>query len=298
MELIRKPEWLKARLPSGERYALVKKTLGMFDLHTVCEEARCPNIAECWGSGTATIMIMGDVCTRGCRFCSVKSGHPNILDVLEPQRVAIAVKEWRLRYVVITSVCRDDLHDGGAEHIASTIRAIKKESPDTIVEPLIPDFNGNLESLMMVIEADPEVISHNIETVRRLTPKIRDARASYDQSLTVLRKIKEASPKTFTKSSIMLGIGETGAEVIEAMKDLRSVGVDILTLGQYLQPTQRHIKVVEYVTPQKFNEYKEVGEAMGFLFVASGPLVRSSYRAGEFFLENVVKDGGNKLGCV
>ncbi len=298
MELIRKPEWLKARLPSGERYMLVKKTLRMLDLHTVCEEARCPNIAECWASGTATIMIMGDVCTRGCRFCSVKSGHPEILDVLEPQRVAVAIREWRLRYVVITSVCRDDLHDGGAEHIASTIRAIKRESPYTIVEPLIPDFNGSVQSLLRVIEADPEVISHNIETIRRLTPKIRDARASYDQSLTVLRKIKEASPKTFTKSSIMLGIGETEAEVIEAMKDLRSVGVDILTIGQYLQPTQKHIKVVEYVAPQKFNECKEVGKAMGFLFVASGPLVRSSYRAGEFFLENVIKGRCNELGPV
>jgi len=291
LELIRKPEWLKVRPPSGERYVSIKKTLRVLDLHTVCEEARCPNIAECWGSGTATIMIMGDVCTRGCRFCSVKSGRPEILDALEPQKVAVAVREWGLRYVVITSVCRDDLPDGGAEHIASTIRAIKKESPNTIVEPLVPDFNGNVKSLMKVIEVGPEVISHNMETVRRLTPRIRDARASYDQSLMVLYKIKELNPKTYTKSSIMLGLGETTAEIMETMKDLRSVGVDILTIGQYLQPTERHAKVVEYVTPQKFNEYKEVGEAMGFLFVASGPLVRSSYRAGELFLENVI--GGN-----
>lgn len=292
MELIRKPDWIRVRAPSGENYVKIKQTLGLQQLHTVCEEARCPNIAECWGSGTATIMVMGDTCTRGCRFCAVSSGKPAFLDSEEPMRVAEAIKKWGLRYVVITAVCRDDLDDGGAGHMAKTIKAVKILSPQTIVEPLIPDFGGNKDSIKKIVDSQPEVISHNIETVARLTPKVRDARASYEQTLQVLQKIKDMDSSIYTKSSIMLGLGETEEEVIQAIKDLRSVGVDILTLGQYLQPTLKHLPVVEYVTPQKFNTYKETAKLMGFIYVAAGPLVRSSYRAGEFFLENVIRRNG------
>lgn len=289
MELIRKPDWIRVRAPSGENYVKIKQTLGLQQLHTVCEEARCPNIAECWGSGTATIMIMGDTCTRGCRFCAVTSGKPVFLDAEEPMRVAEAIKEWGLRYVVITAVCRDDLDDGGAEHMAKTIKAVKMLCPQTIVEPLIPDFRGIEDSIKKIVNSQPEVISHNIETVARLTPKVRDARASYEQTLQVLKKIKDMDSRIYTKSSIMLGLGETEEEVIQTIKDLRSVGVDILTMGQYLQPTLKHLPVAEYVTPQKFNAYKENAKLMGFIYVAAGPLVRSSYRAGEFFLENVIR---------
>ncbi len=288
MELIRKPVWLRVRAPSGENYTKVKQSLRSQDLHTVCEEARCPNISECWGTGTATIMIMGDICSRGCRFCAVNSGKPVLLDADEPQRVAKAIEEWGLSYVVITSVCRDDLKDGGAEHIANTIKAIKALSPKIIVESLIPDFRGNEDSIKMVVESKPEVISHNIETVIRLTPKVRDARASYEQSLRVLKKIKSIDSIIYTKSSIMLGLGENEEEAIQTIKDLRSVGVNIVTLGQYLQPNPKYLPVAEYVTPEKFNWYREIAESMGFAYVASGPLVRSSYRAGEFFLEKIV----------
>jgi lipoic acid synthetase len=287
MELIRKPVWLRVRAPSGEKYTKVKQSLRSLDLHTVCEEARCPNISECWGTGTATIMIMGDICSRGCRFCAVNSGRPVLLDADEPERVAKAIKEWKLSYVVITSVCRDDLKDGGAEHIAKTIKATKDLCPKTIVEPLIPDFRGNEDSIKIVVESKPEVISHNIETVSRLTPKVRDARASYEQSLRVLKKIKDIDSLIYTKSSIMLGLGENEEEIIQTIKDLRSVGVNILTLGQYLQPNPKYLPVVEYITPEKFNWLREIGESVGFAYVASGPLVRSSYRAGEFFIEKL-----------
>lgn len=287
MELIRKPVWLRVRAPSGEKYTKVKQSLRSLDLHTVCEEARCPNISECWGTGTATIMIMGDICSRGCRFCAVNSGRPVLLDADEPERVAKAIKEWKLSYVVITSVCRDDLKDGGAEHIAKTIKATKDLCPKTIVEPLIPDFRGNEDSIKIVVESKPEVISHNIETVSRLTSKVRDARASYEQSLRVLKKIKDMDSLIYTKSSIMLGLGENEEEIIQAIKDLRSVGVNILTLGQYLQPNPKYLPVVEYITPEKFNWLREIGESMGFAYVASGPLVRSSYRAAEFFVEKI-----------
>lgn len=289
MELIRKPEWIRVRAPSGENYVKVKQTLGVQDLHTVCEEARCPNIAECWGSGTATIMIMGDICTRGCRFCAVTSGKPAILDAEEPRRVAKAIKEWGLRYVVITSVCRDDIKDGGAAHIAKTIKTVKMECPQTIVEPLIPDFRGNEDSIKKIVNSQPEVISHNIETVARLTPKVRDARASYEQTLSVLKKIKGFDSRIYTKSSIMLGLGETEEEVIQTIKDLRSAKVDILTMGQYLQPTLKHLPVEEYITPKRFYKYKEIAKLMGFIYVAAGPLVRSSYKAGEFFFENIIR---------
>ena len=287
MELIRKPAWLRVRAPSGENYTKVKQSLRSLELHTVCEEARCPNISECWGTGTATIMVMGDICTRGCRFCAVTSGKPGVLlDAGEPERVAKAIKEWGLKYVVITSVCRDDLEDGGAEHIAKTIKAIQFVCPKIIVESLIPDFRGNVDSVKKVVNSQPRVISHNIETVVRLVPKVRDPRASYEQSLWLLKKIKNINSMIYTKSSIMLGLGETEEEIIQTIRDLRSVGVNILTMGQYLQPTPKHLPVVEYITPQKFNWLREIGEQMGFVYVAAGPLVRSSYRAAEFFIEN------------
>jgi lipoic acid synthetase len=284
MELIRKPVWLRVRAPAGENYTKVKQSLRSLNLHTVCEEARCPNISECWGTGTATIMIMGDICTRGCRFCAVNSGKPFLLDAGEPERVAKAIKEWGLRYVVITSVCRDDLEDGGAEHIAKTIKAIKLLCPTTIVESLIPDFRGDESSIKEIIKSEPKVISHNIETVQRLTPKVRDARTSYEQSLLVLKKIKDINSMIYTKSSIMLGLGEAEDEVIQTIKDLKSVGVSILTIGQYLQPTPKHLPVIEFITPEKFNWFREIAEQIGFVYVASGPLIRSSYRAGEVFL--------------
>ena len=287
MELIKKPAWLRVRAPAGENYTKVKQSLRSLNLHTVCEEARCPNISECWGKGTATIMIMGEICSRGCRFCAVNSGKPILLDTGEPERVAKAIKEWGLRYVVITSVCRDDLEDGGAEHIAKTIKAIKLLSPTIIVESLIPDFRRDDSSIIKIVKSKPEVISHNIETVSRLTPKVRDARASYEQSLLVLKKIKDINSLIYTKSSIMLGLGEIEEEVIQTIKDLRSVGVSILTIGQYLQPTPKHLPLVEFIAPEKFNWFKEIAEQMGFVYVASGPLVRSSYRAGEFFLEKI-----------
>jgi lipoyl synthase len=288
MELIRKPVWLRVRAPSGENYITVKRSLGLLGLHTVCEEARCPNMSECWGTGTATIMIMGDICSRGCRFCAVNSGKPALLDTDEPERVAKAINQWGLRYVVITSVCRDDLYDGGAEHIAKTIKAIKLLCPRIIVESLIPDFRGDEDSIKKIVKSKPEVISHNIETVLRLTPKVRDVRAAYEQSLLVLRKIKDIDASIYTKSSIMLGLGETEEEVIQTIKDLRLVGVNILTIGQYLQPTLKHLPVVKYIIPEKFNWFREIAERIGFVYVTSGPLVRSSYKAGEFFLEKIV----------
>jgi lipoic acid synthetase len=287
MELIRKPVWLRVRAPAGENYTKVKQSLRSQNLHTVCEEARCPNISECWETGTATIMIMGDICSRGCRFCAVNSGKPVLLDTGEPERVAKTIKDWRLRYVVITSVCRDDLEDGGAEHIAKTIKAIKLLCPTIIVESLIPDFRGDDSSIKKIVKSEPEVISHNIETVPRLTPKVRDARASYEQSLLVLKKIKNINSLIYTKSSIMLGLGESEEEVIRTIKNLRSVGVSILTIGQYLQPTPKHLPVIEFIAPEKFNWFREIAERMGFVYVASGPLVRSSYRAAEFFLEKI-----------
>ena len=287
MELIRKPEWIKLKAPSGKTYTNVKQTLRTRELHTVCEEARCPNISECWGMGTATIMIMGSVCSRGCRFCSVNSGKPVLLDSQEPENVALAIKEWGLKYVVITSVCRDDLDDGGADHIAKTIRAIRQSCPEIMIETLIPDFRGKQDSIIKVAKAGPKVISHNIESVERLSPKVRDFRASYQQSLLVLQKIREFDPTIFTKSSLMLGLGETEQEVIKTMRDLRLIGVSILTMGQYLQPSSRHLPVMRYITPESFDWFAQVAKQMGFSYVASGPLVRSSYKAGEFFLQRL-----------
>ncbi len=268
----------------------LKGLLRTLDLHTVCEEAHCPNVWECWGGGTATIMLMGDLCTRGCRFCAVRSGNPHgLLDLEEPRKVAEALAELGLTYVVLTSVDRDDVPDGGASHFAATIREIKTRNPETLVEALIPDFQGDLDAVRTVVEAGPDVLDHNLETVRRLQGVARDRRANYEQSLAVLRGAKSLRPSLFTKSSLMLGLGETREEVLEAMRDLRANGVDLLTLGQYLRPSKWHLPVQEYVSPEAFEALREDGEAMGFAYVAAGPLVRSSYRAGEFFLEKALR---------
>ena len=282
MQVLRKPDWLKIKIPSGEDYLRVKKTLRTYNLNTVCEESSCPNVSKCWESGTATIMIMGNMCTRVCRFCDVSSGRPAPLDPDEPKRVAEAIKQWNLRYIVITSVCRDDLEDGGAAHFAKTIKSVKLSCPDTIVEPLIPDFNYDSDSIKKIIESEPEVVSHNIETVRRLSSKVRDSRATYDQSLSVLKKIKEINPKIYTKSSFMVGHGETKEEVIQTASDLKSANVDVITAGQYLQPSLNHLPVAEYVHPEKFASYQKIFEEMGFLHVVVGPFVRSSFQAADF----------------
>ncbi len=280
-----KPEWLKIRPPSGEKYLMIKGLKDGLELHTVCEEAHCPNIYECWGGGTATFMVMGDLCTRHCRFCAVKSGRPNgYLDPLEPVKLAYAIRRMNLKYVVVTSVDRDDLEDGGASHFAACIREIRRLNPSIYIEVLIPDFRGDVEALKRIVEARPHVVAHNIETVRRLTPAVRDPRAGYDQSLAVLENIKKLDKGIYTKSSIMVGLGEEKEEVVSAMKDLRGVGVDFLTIGQYLQPSKGHIPVREYVHPDVFEEYRLIGEGLGFKYVASGPLVRSSYKAGEYFI--------------
>jgi len=287
----RKPDWLRVRPPSGGNYGHLKALFRSLDLHTVCEEAHCPNVWECWGGGTATIMLLGDTCTRGCRFCAVTSGNPHgILDLDEPRKVAIALAEMDLTYVVLTSVDRDDLPDGGAAHFAKTIREIKVRRPDLLVEALIPDFQGDLEAVRAVVDAGVDVLDHNVETVERLQASVRDRRASYAQSLQVLRAAKGMRDGLFTKSSIMLGLGETREEILTAMRDLRGADVDILTLGQYLRPSTWHLAVQEYIPPEVFDTYRKAGEEMGFAYVAAGPLVRSSYRAGEFFLEKVIRD--------
>jgi lipoyl synthase len=284
-----KPDWLTVRLPRGEVYERVKSLVKELKLATVCEEARCPNIAECWSGGTATVMLMGEVCTRACRFCHVKVGAPPPLDPDEPENLAKAVKELGLEYIVVTSVNRDDRPDGGASHFAHAITALKRESPKTTVEVLIPDFQGNENSLAIVATAHPHVIAHNIETVERLTPSVRDRRATYRQSLDVLRYLKNRPEKIYTKTSVMLGLGETEQELIQCFKDLRSVGVDVLTLGQYLQPSQHHLRVEKFVPPAEFARYQQVAQDMGFLYVASGPLVRSSYKAAEFFMKGLME---------
>jgi lipoyl synthase len=287
-----KPQWLTVTPPRGENYAELRELFGSLNLHTVCEEAHCPNVHECWGGGTATLMLMGDVCSRACRFCMVTPGKPQgALDELEPQNVAFALSQMGLTYVVLTSVDRDDLPDGGASHFARTIRVVKEKNPGTLVEVLIPDFQGDLDDLKTVADARPDVIAHNIETTMSLTEKVRDPRAHYWQSLSVLRNVKKLNDRIYTKSSIMVGLGESEEEVSLAMAHLRRSGVDFLTVGQYLRPSSRHLKVVEYVRPEQFERYKAIGEEMGFLYVASGPLVRSSYRAGEFFIRTAIESG-------
>ena len=288
----RKPPWLRVGVPGGERYRRVRETLKGLSLHTVCEEAHCPNVAECWGGGTATVMLMGDTCTRGCRFCHVKaSGRPAPLDPDEPRHVAEAVASLGLDYVVVTSVDRDDLPDGGAAHFAEAIRHLKAV-PGLLVEVLTPDFQGDPEAVRVVGRAGPDVFANNLETVRRLTPVVRDAKASYRQTLEVLDRMRREFPPVVTKSSIMVGLGETEAEVDEAMRDLRGVGVAILTLGQYLRPSAWHLPVVEYLSPERFGAYEEMGRGHGFRYVASGPLVRSSYRAGELYLRGEIARRG------
>jgi len=280
MSLIR-PDWLKMKIPSGDNYVKVRKTLQKYNLHTVCEEASCPNVSECWGVGTATLMIMGDVCSRGCKFCNVDTGKPFELDSEEPQNVAKAIKEWNLRYVVITSVCRDDLPDEGSSHFAKTIRHIKSECPNTVVESLIPDFSGDEKFIKTIVKAKPNVIGHNVETVKRLSPSIRDLRANYKQSLKVLKYVKQLDSGIFTKSSLMLGLGESEEEILQTAQELRDVDVDLITLGQYLQPSLSHLPVKEFVTPEKFYQLKLDLKKLGFLHVESGPFVRSSFRASD-----------------
>lgn len=285
-----KPDWLKVRAPSGGDYHKIKDMLSSLGLATVCQEAKCPNIAECWGGGTATFMLMGEVCTRGCKFCSVKTGNPRgKIDEMEPEKVGYSISQMDLEYVVLTSVDRDDLADQGANHFARTIRTIKKFSPNLIVEVLTPDFRGERSLVDIITEAKPDVFAHNVETVERLQKTVRDPRAGYEQSLNVLKFVKDKDPSRFTKTSLMLGLGETDSEVLQTLKDLRSIGCDVITFGQYLQPTQRHLKVESFVTPEKFQYWQKISEDMGFLYVASGPLVRSSYRAGEFFMKGMIE---------
>lgn len=288
-----KPDWLKVRAPSGENYARIKNMLGDLKLATVCQEARCPNMGECWSGGTATFMLMGEVCTRGCRFCNVKTGNAKLglppVDPLEPEKVAYSISQMNLHYVVITSVDRDDMPDQGSDHFARTVKTIKKLDPKLIVEILTPDFRGDENLVRHLVGSKPDVFAHNVETVERLTPSVRDPRAKYRQSLRVLESVKEFDPSVYTKSSIMLGLGETDEEIIQTLKDLRAVDCDVVTFGQYLQPTTKHLKVIEYVTPEKFSQWQTLAEGMGFLYVASGPLVRSSYRAGEFFMKGIIE---------
>ncbi|HEY9900793.1 MAG TPA: lipoyl synthase [Pantanalinema sp.] len=291
MDTKRKPDWLKIRPPAGERYLAIKENLRTLNLHTVCEEASCPNVAECWGGGTATMMVMGDTCTRGCRFCHIKTAKEGApLDPEEPAKVALQVDVMGLDYVVLTSVDRDDLPDGGAAHFAAVIRAIKERTPKVLVEVLIPDFQGDIKALCAVVESGPDVVAHNVETVRRLTPKVRDRRAQYAQSLKVLSDVKRIAPDVVTKTSIMVGLGETDEEVMETLRDLREYDCQIVTFGQYLRPTAKHLEVVEFVTPQKFADFQMWAEELGFLYVASGPLVRSSYRAGELFIKGMIEN--------
>ncbi len=275
-ERIRKPKWLKVKLPTGENYKKVRALVSEHKLHTICESGSCPNMGECWGEGTATFMILGNICTRSCGFCNVKTGRPEEVDTFEPGRVAQSVKLMQVKHAVITSVDRDDLKDGGSDIWAQTIRAIRHQSPTTTMETLIPDFAGKWENLQVIIDVAPEIVSHNLETVRRLTKSVR-IQAKYDRSLEVLFRLKKGGMRT--KSGVMLGLGETHEEVIETMQDLRSVEVDILTLGQYLQPSAKHLPVDEFITPERFEEYRILGLEMGFRYVESGPLVRSSYHA-------------------
>lgn len=297
----RLPSFLKTKIPSGASFNKIKKDLRGLGLHTVCEEARCPNIGDCWGgkegataeegkrAATATIMLMGDTCTRGCRFCSVKTSRtPPPLDPHEPENTAEAISRWGLGYIVLTSVDRDDLVDGGAHHFAETIMKIKQKAPHILVEALTGDFAGNLENVSLVAKSGLDVYAHNIETVEELTPFVRDRRATFRQSLKVLEHAKKEGVRV-TKTSIMLGVGETEEQVMDALRELRKINVDVVTFGQYMRPTKRHMKVDRYVEPSEFDKWKQIADDMGFSYVASGPLVRSSYKAGEYFIENMLK---------
>jgi len=272
----RKPDWLRVKLPTGKEYAQVREIVSKHKLHTICESGNCPNMGECWGAGTATFMILGNICTRSCGFCNVATGKPLAADLQEPERVAESVRLMNVKHCVITSVDRDDLKDGGSIIWVETINAIRNASPQTKFETLIPDFQGKWENLQRIIDVKPDIVSHNLETVRRLTKQVR-IQAKYDRSLEVLKRLKDAGVKT--KCGVMLGLGETEQEIIETMDDLRAVGCDVLTLGQYLQPSPKHLPVVEFIRPEVFAKYKEIGLAKEFRFVESGPLVRSSYHA-------------------
>ncbi|KAG7885053.1 hypothetical protein KL938_001310 [Ogataea parapolymorpha] len=307
LELARKdpdarlPSWLKVPIPKGKSFHSLKKDVRELKLATVCEEAKCPNIGECWGGkkseATATIMLMGDTCTRGCRFCSVKTNrNPGPLDPNEPENTAEAISRWGLGYVVLTTVDRDDLPDGGSHHLRSTVEKIKEKAPQILVECLSGDFRGDLEMVKVLASSPLDVFAHNLETVEDLTPHIRDRRATYRQSLAVLRTAKETNVDLVTKTSLMLGFGETDGQIMQTLKDLRENNVDVVTFGQYMRPTKRHMKVVEYVTPEKFEHWKNVALDMGFLYCASGPLVRSSYKAGEAFIENVIRKRRRNVG--
>ena len=294
MSGVRKPGWLKTRPPAGQRFTHIKESLRERDLNTVCEEANCPNLGECWsgrdGPGTATFMLLGDRCSRGCNFCDVETGGMEPPDPKEPKQVADAVAEIGLDYVVLTSVDRDDLPDQGAGHFAETVRAIKRRDSSILVEALIPDFQGEQQLVQQVIDAGPDVLAHNVETVERLQWPVRDRRAGYEQSLSVLSQVADAEP--YAKTSIMLGVGEYAHEVYQALRDLRAVGVDVVTLGQYLQPSRSHLEVSEYVHPDVFDTWEGVAEdELSFLYCAAGPMVRSSYRAGELFVEAIERDG-------
>jgi lipoic acid synthetase len=280
----RLPDWLRIKLPTSDRFARTHSLLDELKLHTVCESAKCPNHWECWEKGTATFMIAGDRCTRACGFCAVSTAKPLPLEADEPRRVAEATRRMRLRHIVITAVARDDLADGGANHFRKTVEAVRELNPGIVIEVLVPDFNESDAAIEAVLAAHPHIFNHNLETVRRLTPTARH-RATYDRSLSVLRKVKAKRGGTiYTKSGLMLGLGEQEEEVMVALKDLRSAGCDILTLGQYLQPTLKHLPVVEFVSPERFEEYGRRAEGLGFVHVASGPMVRSSYHADEFNL--------------
>lgn len=282
-----KPKWLRARVPSGERFEAVKKNVASHNLSTVCQESHCPNMGECWANGTATIMLMGSVCTRACRFCAVDTGNPHgWLDKDEPENTAKSVELMGLRYIVLTSVDRDDLPDGGAAHYAASVRAIKNRTPAVVVEALTPDFDGVHSAIEQVVDSGLEVFAQNVETVRRLTHEVRDPRAGYEKTLKVLAHAKQHRPDVITKTSLMLGLGETDEEILQTFDDLRAIGVDIVTLGQYLQPTKNHLTVKRWVTPDEFNRYRDIGLAKGFMEVPSGPLVRSSYRADRVFEKN------------
>lgn len=288
------PSWLRVPIPKGESFHNLKKDVRELKLSTVCEEAKCPNIGECWGGkkseATATIMLLGDTCTRGCRFCSVKTNRkPSAPDPMEPENTAEAISRWGLGYVVLTTVDRDDLIDGGSNHLAETVRRIKQKAPQILVEVLSGDFRGDLDMVKILASSGLDVYAHNVETVEALTPHVRDRRATFRQSLAVLKTAKETKPELITKTSIMLGLGETDEQIMDAMRELRAINCDVVTFGQYMRPTRRHMKVAEYVKPEKFEYWKQVALDMGFLYCASGPLVRSSYKAGEAFIENVLR---------
>lgn len=297
------PKWLKVPIPKGQSFHNVKKDVRELKLATVCEEAKCPNIGECWGGkkseATATIMLLGDTCTRGCRFCSVKTNrNPAKPDPLEPENTAEAILRWGLGYVVLTTVDRDDLIDGGASHLAETVRRIKQKAPHILVEVLGGDFRGDLNSCEILAMSGLDVYAHNLETVEALTPHVRDRRATYRQSLSILEKAKQTKPSLVTKTSLMLGFGETDEQIMQTLRDLRAIKCDVVTFGQYMRPTKRHMKVVEYMKPEKFDYWRDMALEMGFLYVASGPLVRSSYKAGEAFIENVLRKRKHNVGEV